>query len=112
MTGKERIEIKQLIIERIKELREEVEQMEADLKPVAPDNAYGRLSRMEAISSKAISDSAMRDKSMTLRRLLYALSISDNEGYGICSKCGEGISYARLTAVPYAALCIKCAQRS
>lgn len=29
--------------------------------------------------------------------------------YGECAKCGEDIAPARLSAVPYAALCVKCA---
>jgi DnaK suppressor protein len=83
--------------------------METENKPIAPDNAYGRLSRMEAIGSKAISDAALGDKKITLQRLEYALSNCDLERYGFCSRCNQLIGFARLMAVPYAALCINCA---
>jgi DnaK suppressor protein len=96
-------------MEKINELEEVIMQMEEDYKPVAPDNAYGRLSRMEAISSKVISDAALQDKQTSLHRLQYALSICDPSGYGTCSKCNKEISYARLKAIPYAILCINCA---
>jgi RNA polymerase-binding transcription factor DksA len=32
--------------------------------------------------------------------------------YGICTKCGAEISKERLEIVPYAALCIKCAEKT
>ena len=32
--------------------------------------------------------------------------------YGACTQCGEEIAERRLQAVPYAALCIKCADTS
>jgi RNA polymerase-binding protein DksA len=36
--------------------------------------------------------------------------ISEGE-YGICSECGQTIGAARLAALPYATLCIECAER-
>ncbi|MDZ7626393.1 MAG: TraR/DksA C4-type zinc finger protein, partial [Ignavibacteriaceae bacterium] len=111
MTEKERRELKQSIIEKIKELKEKIDLMEKENKPVAPDNAYGRLSRMEAIGSKAISDAALGDMKVTLQRLGYALTICDSPGYGTCTKCNQEIMFARLMAIPYATLCINCAQK-
>lgn len=111
MTDKEKEDIKRKIMESIKELRVEVERQESDYKPVAPDNAYGRLSRMEAIGSKAISDARLHDKIVTLQRLEYALSNCDSGRFGICTKCNNEILFARVMAVPYAALCINCAQK-
>jgi len=111
MTDKEIITIKEKIVETIKELKSEIELMENEAKPIAPDSAYGRLSRMEAINSKAIFDSALRDKKVTLQRLEYALSNCESTRYGICTKCNKEISFARLMAVPYTVLCINCAQK-
>jgi DnaK suppressor protein len=111
MTEKERAAIKRNIVIRIKKLKSEIELMEQENNPVAQDNAYGRLSRMEAIGSKAISDAALRDKKITLQRLDYALSNCESNRYGICTKCKEKIPYARLMAIPYATLCINCAQK-
>lgn len=36
--------------------------------------------------------------------------ISEGE-YGICSECGQAIGSGRLAALPYATLCIECAER-
>ena len=111
MTSKERIDIKHKILDTIKEIRVEIELMQDGYRPVAPDNAIGRLSRMEAIGSKAISDSVLKDKTVTLQRLEFALSNVDSSRYGICAKCDKEISVPRLMAIPYATLCINCAQK-
>jgi len=58
-------------------------------------------------------------KNLALRRNLErlleqvedALRRLDAGTYGICEECGEEISPARLEALPYATLCIKCQQR-
>ena len=44
-----------------------------------------------------------------LRLLNDALGRIADGTYGICAKCGENISQARLDAVPYALICRDCA---
>lgn len=44
-----------------------------------------------------------------LRLLNDALGRIADGTYGICAKCGEDISQARLDAVPYALICRDCA---
>ncbi len=44
----------------------------------------------------------------TLRLVEDALARFDNGTYGLCVDCGSEIDAARLTAIPYAALCLKC----
>ena len=39
-----------------------------------------------------------------------ALARLDAGDYGICTSCGEPINPARLEALPYAELCIECAE--
>lgn len=41
-----------------------------------------------------------------------ALSRIDEGTYGICTSCSEPISEQRLQAVPYAKLCIDCAEKN
>jgi len=52
MTQQERSELKDIINDRIRETKEEIEHLKELTKPVAPDNAIGRLSRMDAINIK------------------------------------------------------------
>jgi DnaK suppressor protein len=44
----------------------------------------------------------------TLRLVDDALGRLDNGTYGLCADCGSEIDAARLKAIPYAALCMKC----
>jgi len=37
-----------------------------------------------------------------------ALERMEKGVYGLCERCGEEIDYARLEAIPYATLCIRC----
>jgi RNA polymerase-binding protein DksA len=37
-----------------------------------------------------------------------ALERMEKGTYGVCERCGEEIDYARLEAIPYATLCIRC----
>ena len=48
----------------------------------------------------------------TLWEIESALARIQNGEFGICASCGEGISKARLDALPWARLCIRCADRS
>ena len=41
-----------------------------------------------------------------------ALHRIETGDYGICTECGAEISEGRLEIMPYAALCIKCAEKS
>jgi RNA polymerase-binding transcription factor DksA len=45
-----------------------------------------------------------------LRDVNRALARLDSGDYGICTKCDEAIDPRRLEAVPYAELCISCAE--
>lgn len=43
-------------------------------------------------------------------QIKQALSRLDAGSYGICTACGEPIGAERLRALPYAALCMRCAE--
>ncbi|MDD2758778.1 MAG: TraR/DksA family transcriptional regulator [Methylomonas sp.] len=46
-----------------------------------------------------------------VEKIKQAISRIDSGTYGICLICGETIRNERLAALPYANLCIRCAQR-
>jgi DnaK suppressor protein len=48
----------------------------------------------------------------TLREIESALLRIKNGEYGICSACGEAIPKARLEALPWARVCVPCAEHS
>ena len=77
--------------------------------PVAPDDAIGRLSRMDAISSRKISEAKLGDAKSRLILLNHALSKIDHPDFGICPSCGDPISLARLQLMPESRFCVDCA---
>jgi DnaK suppressor protein len=99
------------IFAEIESLKKTIAQLEESSKPVPPDNAYGRLSRMEAINSKSISEAGLRSARSRLSRLDKALLRLDDEDFGICLKCERPIPNGRILLVPESTLCVECADR-
>jgi DnaK suppressor protein len=59
-----------------------------------------------------ISSQLAEVESRELARIENALQRMREGQYGICEVCGTSIPLARLNALPYAALCIKCQRES
>lgn len=111
MQPAEQLELGILIADKITALKQEVASYREAARPVAPDNAIGRLSRMEAINSKAMGEAALRQAEQTLARLQQALEQLDSPDFGLCMDCEEEIPFARLKARPESVRCVACASR-
>jgi len=109
MTQQERSELKGIINDRIRETKEKIEHLKELTKPVAPDNAIGRLSRMDAINNKTINDASLRENIKKLQKLERAMQNIEKEKLGSCSKCGQEIAFGRLKFMPWTTKCVKCA---
>ena len=101
--------MKQSIQEKIRIVKENIVSYKLLTQPIAPDNAVGRISRMEAINSKSINDAAMARAKTTLSQLKRALIRVDLPDYGLCRECEEPIPMARLMILPEADFCVRCA---
>lgn len=77
--------------------------------PVAPDDAIGRVSRMDAINNKSVNEAALRQAELKVRKLLQVLEDIDNPNFGSCYKCGAQIPIQRLTMMPQSRHCVQCA---
>lgn len=77
-------------------------------KPIAPDCAIGRVSRMDAINNKSINEAALRKAELKLSGLKYALERIDDTDFGICAKCQQPIPIARIMLVPHSRFCARC----
>ena len=53
--------IKNIIEEKIKNLVLEINELRQIAKPIEPENAIGRISRMDAINNKSINDRMLRN---------------------------------------------------
>ena len=80
-------------------------------RPVAPDNAIGRISRMDAISNKSVNDASLRNAQDRLLKLRYALNAIDKPGFGICAECDKEIPLGRIMIMPESILCVRCAEQ-
>lgn len=77
--------------------------------PVAPDNAIGRVSRMDAINNKSVNDAALREAEQRYKKLSLVLDKMDDPEFGFCRSCKKPIPEGRLMIRPESALCVNCA---
>ena len=98
--------------EKIGTLKKDIASYKELTKPIPPDNAVGRLSRMEAISSKSINEAALHRAEETLAKLERTLKMLDDPDFGLCGECEEPIPPGRLMAMPEAELCVGCAEKT
>lgn len=110
METEKKEKLKKVIKETIGRVKKDIKSYEQLTKPVSPDNAIGRLTRMEAINSKSINEAALNKSKYTLAQLERSLTKIDNPDFGLCRECEEPIPFARFMAVPETDLCVQCAQ--
>ncbi len=109
MTEAEKEKLEKHIREEIETLKQDIVSYKAVSKPVSPDNAIGRLTRMEAINSKSINEASLRQAESTLAGLERALKMIDDPDFGLCTQCGEPIPFKRLMIMPGSLRCVACA---
>lgn len=102
-------EVRKIILAAITETKIDIEHLQEMVKPVAPDNAIGRLSRMDAIGNRSINQSALNSRRHKLAMLNKALDRIHEPEFGICADCGEPIPIGRIMIMPEANLCVHCA---
>ena len=110
MDDEKRHKLHTIMQEKIQALKSDIEAFEILARPVSPDNAIGRLTRMEAINSRSINAAALEKARQTLVRLERALPRINHPEYGLCRECGDPIPFARLMILPETDLCVPCAE--
>ncbi len=109
MKPEEKEHLKKVIIKKIEALKKSLVVFKDLSQPVCPDNAIGRLTRMEAINSKAINEASFAKSKQTLTQLVKSLERIKRSDFGYCSNCEEPIPYKRLLIMPEAPFCVLCA---
>lgn len=109
LTSADRDLLRKNIIDQLEKVRGDIVSLKQQSGPVAPDDAIGRISRMDAISSRKISEAKLGDAKSRLVLLEQALAKIDQPHFGACISCGDPISLARLKLIPEALVCIDCA---
>ncbi len=103
-------EINQKIKEEIAKTEKLIITYQKLTKPIAPDVAIGRVSRMDAINNKAVTDAALRQAQEKLNKLNEVLSKIGSNDFGICLKCKTQIPVGRFLIKPESIFCVNCAK--
>jgi len=108
MLQEDKEKLEQHIRQEIKDLKKKIVSYKEGAKPVALDSAIGRVTRMDAINSKNMSEASLRKAENTLLQLKRALDKIDDSDFGLCMECGEEIPFKRLMIMPGNVLCVAC----
>lgn len=104
----DKISLTEKIKEKIVILELQILELREMTKPIAPDVAIGRISRMDAINNKSVSEASLRNAKNKLNALQYALQNIDNPEFGTCAKCKQPIPEGRIILMPEKRFCVKC----
>ena len=103
-------EIKDLIRQEIDKTEQKIAEYESMSSPVSPDDAIGRVSRMDAINNKSVTEAALRQSKDKLSKLRHALHRVEEENFGLCKRCGQMIPVMRVVLMPQSPYCVNCAR--
>lgn len=104
-------ELKLKLEKLIEQYIDDIRGMEDMTQPVKPENSLGRISRMDAINTKGLLESSLRNKRNKLNKLRLALQKIDEPSFGLCDNCDKPIQEGRLMFLPESTKCIRCASR-
>jgi DnaK suppressor protein len=109
LSDAQRQQLREKILAEIESSLELIPSLKENSKPVSPDNAIGRLSRMEAINDQNMLQANLRSTEARVARLKQTLAQIDEEDFGLCAHCEEPIPFARLLLIPESKTCVQCA---
>lgn len=102
-------EIKIRIEKEIEKTKRRIEDYKEMSAPVSPDDAIGRVSRMDAINNKSVVEAALRNSKDKLDKLEYVLTRIGEDDFGLCKKCKQMIPVQRILIRPESIYCVNCA---
>lgn len=102
--------IKNKISKKIETVTEDIVYLKEVTKPISPENAIGRISRMDAINNKSVAEESLRKAIDKLGKLKDAQNKLKDDDFGQCQKCKETIDYNRIAFMPEIRRCMKCAR--
>jgi DnaK suppressor protein len=111
MTKEEKSEILDIINSEILKLTKKVDELKDFTEPISPDDAIGRISRMDAINNKSVFDASMRNVQGRLDQLTQTLKMTGDADFGICTKCRQSIPFERMKIRPEIRLCATCLKK-
>lgn len=109
LSAEEKENIRKMIKTQIAELEIKIIEYKELTKPIPPENAIGRVSRMDAINNKSVNEAALRQAEAKMANMKRALEKIDEDYFGICTSCGSAIPVGRIMLVPGSTKCVRCA---
>ena len=110
LTREQRNEFREALAHKRAEVEKKIAAYKELTRPIAPENAIGRVSRMDAINNKSVNEAALRQAEATLTKLTLAESKLDQPDFGTCARCNGPIPTGRLMLMPESNRCVRCAQ--
>ena len=109
MTEQEKKDIKAKVLEEIEKTKNSIADYKEITKPISPENAIGRISRMDAINNKSVAEAALRQVEGKLKNLNSVLGSINDKEFGLCLKCHKPIPLGRILLMPQSRFCVNCA---
>lgn len=106
----EKNEIRRKLINEIKETKALIEEYKELTQPIEPDCAIGRVSRMDAINNKSVTEAALRQAEGKLNSLNRVYSQLGSDDFGLCLNCKNQIPLGRILIRPESLYCVNCAK--
>ena len=103
-------EIRTLIEAELVKTKSKIEGYREMAAPVSPDNAIGRLSRMDAIVNKSIFETSLKRAEEKLAQLQEMLGKLDEPSFGLCARCEKPIPMKRIVLMPQSKYCVHCSR--
>ncbi len=103
-------EIKQKILSEIAKTERIIEGYKEQTQPISPDDAIGRVSRMDAINNKSVIEASLRQAEEKLRGLNHVFSQLGAPDFGLCIRCKSPIPMGRILFRPESVYCVNCAR--
>lgn len=110
MNKEDKQDIKKRILEELKKTEEQILDYKESTKPISPENAIGRVSRMDAINNKSVVEAALRKAEEKFNKLKLVLDKINDADFGLCMRCGNPIPIGRILLMPQSRNCVRCAQ--
>lgn len=112
MTAEEKENLGIQIRSKMERLQRQIIDLIELTKPIEPDCAIGRVSRMDAINNKSVNEAALIKKQNQLNGLGLAIQDLDKEDFQNCIVCGFEIPLQRIFIMPESRKCTNCASKS
>ena len=111
MMNKEQINKLKIILKtEIESTKKKIDTYTKLCQPIAPENAIGRVSRMDAINNKSVVEAALREAQNKMQQLLLMQNKTEDDDFGSCLNCKQPIPFGRLMIRPHSKYCVNCAQ--